>query len=46
MNDSEWFFTLGPLSILKVGLVWAIDLGRYRVFGLGWTIRGYGRLPK
>lgn len=46
MNNSEWIFSCGPLTILKVGRVWAIDVDRFRVFGVGRRIKGYGRLPR
>ena len=33
---NELYLTLGPISLLRVGRVWSIDLGRVGIYGIGW----------
>ena len=33
---TEFYATIGPLSFLRVGRVWSIDLGRFGIYGIGW----------
>lgn len=35
----EIFWSIGPISFLRVGRIWAIDIGRASIFGIGWTVR-------
>lgn len=35
MNDVT-FYQLGPLSILAVGRVWSIEIGKLHLCGIGW----------
>jgi hypothetical protein len=37
MMEVNWH--CGPLAVLIVGKVWAVDIGRRGVFGVGWRIR-------
>jgi hypothetical protein len=33
---SEFYWECGPLLILRCGKVWAVDLWRLRLYGVGW----------
>lgn len=39
MKHREFYGHIGPVSVLIIGSVWAIDIGRSRVWGHGWRIR-------
>lgn len=41
-NSSEYLFILGPLSVLRCGRVWNVELWGLHAFGLGWSLLGYG----
>lgn len=43
MSQREFYGYIGPVSVLIIGRVWAIDIGRSRVWGDGWRIR-FGRV--
>lgn len=30
----QW--SIGPISVLIVGVIWAVDIGRFGIFGIGW----------
>lgn len=32
----QWHMSLGPISVLIVGKVWAVDIGRFGIYGIGW----------
>jgi hypothetical protein len=35
----ELYLVLEPVSLLVVGKVWSIDVGRRGIYGVGWRIR-------
>lgn len=34
-----FYLPLGPISILVIGRVWALDIMRLRIWGIGWRLR-------
>ena len=34
----EFYLDLGPIQILRCGRIWAFDVGRLRLFGIGWQM--------
>lgn len=36
----EGLWICGPVSLLRVGKVWSLELARLRVYGAGWAILG------
>lgn len=37
----QYCISLGPVSFLRVGVVWSLDIGRVGIYGIGWRmIRG------
>lgn len=35
MLPSEFYLALGPIQVLRCGPVWALDIGRLRLMGVG-----------
>lgn len=35
MLPSEFYLDLGPIQVLRCGPVWALDIGRLRIMGVG-----------
>lgn len=33
---TEVFWSFGPVAFLRVGIVWALDLGPVGLYGIGW----------
>ena len=32
----EYIWKLGPISFLRAGAIWALDIGPVGIFGIGW----------
>jgi hypothetical protein len=43
---SEFFFSIGPIGILRVGRVWSLDVGKVGVYGIGldWRLIRFRRI--
>lgn len=40
MLPSELYLDLGPIQVLRCGPVWALDIGRLRLMGVGFRQLG------
>lgn len=41
MTEFHWYW--GPFALLVVGKVWAFDVGRVGIWGVGWRV-GFRRI--
>lgn len=37
MKESHWYW--GPFGFLRLGCVWAFDIGPVGLYGIGWRVR-------
>lgn len=35
----QYCISLGPITHLRVGCVWTLDIGKFGLVGIGWNVR-------
>lgn len=38
-DHPSYLITFGPISHLRVGCVWTLDIGKFGLVGIGWSVR-------